>query len=102
MAEPYDVIIVGSGAGGGMSAYHLTKSGMKVLMLEAGRNHDPGHEPPMWHLPPRAPRLLAPGRAAAAFRDVLRARLGRHGHPGDPDARGGAAPAGRRDERAQH
>ena len=37
MAEPYDVIIVGSGAGGGMSAYHLTKSGLKVLMLEAGR-----------------------------------------------------------------
>ena len=28
----YDVVIVGSGAGGGMSAYVLTMSGLKVLM----------------------------------------------------------------------
>ncbi|HEX7946902.1 MAG TPA: NAD(P)-binding protein, partial [Phenylobacterium sp.] len=48
VADPYDVIIVGSGAGGGMSAYHLTKSGMKVLMLEAGRNYDPVAETPMY------------------------------------------------------
>src|SRR5436189_5084355 len=54
-AEPYDVIIVGSGAGGGMSAYHLTKSGLNVLMLEAGRNYDPVKETPMWNLPSEAP-----------------------------------------------
>ena len=34
----YDAIIVGSGAAGGMSAYVLCKAGLKVLMLEAGRN----------------------------------------------------------------
>ena len=34
----YDVIIVGSGAGGGQSAYTLTMNGVKVLLLEAGRN----------------------------------------------------------------
>jgi choline dehydrogenase-like flavoprotein len=37
----YDVIIVGSGAGGGMAAYMLSKSGAKVLLLEAGGYYDP-------------------------------------------------------------
>jgi choline dehydrogenase-like flavoprotein len=55
LPEPYDVIVVGSGAGGGMSAYHLTKSGLKVLMLEAGRNYDPVAETPMWNIPAQAP-----------------------------------------------
>ncbi|HEX5263663.1 MAG TPA: GMC family oxidoreductase [Phenylobacterium sp.] len=53
--EPYDVIIVGSGAGGGMSAYHLTRSGLKVLMLEAGRHYDPVTETPMFNTNAEAP-----------------------------------------------
>jgi choline dehydrogenase-like flavoprotein len=32
----YDVCIIGSGAGGGMAAYALTKAGASVVMLEAG------------------------------------------------------------------
>ena len=32
----YDVIIVGSGAGGGMAAYMLTKAGARVCLMEAG------------------------------------------------------------------
>jgi len=37
----YDVVIIGSGAGGGMAAYELTKAGAKVCVLEAGQYYDP-------------------------------------------------------------
>jgi choline dehydrogenase-like flavoprotein len=44
----YDVIVVGSGAGGGQAAYTLAMEGVKVLMLEAGRNYDVARETPMF------------------------------------------------------
>ena len=37
----YDAIIVGSGAGGGMSAYMLANAGMKIAVVEAGSFFDP-------------------------------------------------------------
>ncbi|MCO1334988.1 GMC family oxidoreductase [Microbulbifer sp. OS29] len=53
--KEYDILIVGSGAGGGMAAYVLATAGLKVLMLEAGRSYDPIKETPMFNLPKDAP-----------------------------------------------
>jgi len=36
MSNPYDAIIVGSGAGGGTLALHLAKAGKNILILERG------------------------------------------------------------------
>ena len=55
----YDVIVVGSGAGGGQSAYTFTMAGVKVLMLEAGRNYDPVKETPMFQIDSQAPLRAA-------------------------------------------
>ncbi|HQY06861.1 MAG TPA: FAD-binding protein [Lacunisphaera sp.] len=51
----YDVIVVGSGAGGGQTAYTLTLEGIKVLLLEAGRNYVPETETPMFETADQAP-----------------------------------------------
>jgi len=51
----YDVIVVGSGAAGGQSAYTLSMEGAKVLMLEAGRRYSPESETPMFQTPDQAP-----------------------------------------------
>lgn len=55
----YDVIVVGSGAGGGQAAYTLTLEGIKVLLLEAGRNYVPETETPMFETPDQAPLRAA-------------------------------------------
>ena len=36
MADRYDVIVIGSGAGGGTLAHRLAPSGKKILILERG------------------------------------------------------------------
>jgi len=36
MTESYDIMIIGSGAGGGTLAYHLAPSGKRILLLERG------------------------------------------------------------------
>jgi choline dehydrogenase-like flavoprotein len=53
----YDVVIVGSGAGGGQAAYTLTLAGLKCVMLEAGRSYDPVRETPMWNSPAEGPLM---------------------------------------------
>jgi len=55
-----DVVIVGSGAAGGMAAFSLTKAGLRCILLEAGRDYDPQAEVNMF-----APESDAPLRGAA-------------------------------------
>ena len=43
-AESYDVIIVGSGAGGGMASKILSEAGLSVAVVEAGSDFDPTKE----------------------------------------------------------
>ena len=53
--QEYDAIVVGSGAGGGMAAYVLTRRGLSVLLLEAGRDYRPAQETPMFQVQADAP-----------------------------------------------
>ena len=39
--EIYDAVIIGAGAGGGATAWALTKPGLRVLILDAGPAYDP-------------------------------------------------------------
>ena len=41
VSEPYDAIVVGSGATGGWAAKRLAEAGLQVALLEAGRNISP-------------------------------------------------------------
>ncbi|MBI4625013.1 MAG: GMC family oxidoreductase [Verrucomicrobia bacterium] len=62
----YDVIVVGSGAAGGQTAYTCVMEGAKVLMIEAGRNYDPTTETPMFQVNSQAP-LRGAGTPDKAF-----------------------------------
>ena len=42
--QKYDVVIVGSGAGGGMTALILAEAGLSVAVMEAGGDYDPAKE----------------------------------------------------------
>ncbi|MBS1487076.1 MAG: GMC family oxidoreductase [Bacteroidetes bacterium] len=54
--KTYDVVIVGSGAGGGMAAYVLSQAGLKILLLEAGPMYDPAKNVMQLKWPWESPR----------------------------------------------
>ena len=67
-AKDYDVLIIGSGASGGMAAYTLTKKGINCLMLDAGPLVDFKRERVIkTGLRTAVPRLRQTGQAAACF-----------------------------------
>jgi choline dehydrogenase-like flavoprotein len=81
MAAPYDVAIIGSGAGGGTLAYALAGTGKRILLLERG-DYVP-REQANWS--PRAVNL----EARYQTRDVWRDRDGHALHPHTNYAVGG-------------
>lgn len=54
--KSYDVCIVGSGAGGGMTALMLANAGVKVVLLEAGPLYDPAKNITQLKWPWESPR----------------------------------------------
>ena len=71
----WDVVVVGTGMGGGMLGYQLARSGRKVLFVEKGRSTLPGTP---GTIRAAMPELAEPqaSRSAATYFDAL-ARAGR-------------------------
>jgi len=60
--KTYDVVIVGSGAGGGVAAQVLANAGAKICMLEAGDFFDCTKHSKMFEWPYQAPHRAAATR----------------------------------------
>jgi choline dehydrogenase-like flavoprotein len=94
--EPYDAVVVGSGAGGGQTAYTLALEGARVLLLEAGRRYAPETETPMFHTPEQAP-LRAAGTPDKRFGFYDATVDGGWEVPGEPYVQSDESRAGRFD-----
>jgi choline dehydrogenase-like flavoprotein len=64
--EVHDVVVIGTGASGGMAAWNLTRQGLRVLMLDAGSKFQRSQ---FWsHVKPwQVPRKIAEGQKPPQF-----------------------------------
>ena len=81
--KTYDVVIVGSGAGGGVAAQVLAEAGAKVCVLEAGAWYDCNKQSAMFAWPYNAPHRAA-GTKERPFGYFDATLLGGWEVPGEP------------------
>src|SRR5277367_3028015 len=88
--KTYDVIVVGSGAGGGVAAHVLSLAGAKVCMLEAGGWYDATKQSDMFKWPYNAPHRAA-GSREKPFGYYDATLLGGWEVPGEPYTNAGGS-----------
>lgn len=76
----YDVIVVGSGYGGGVSACRLARSGLRVAVLERGREYAPGEFPTNAREATKALQVNGPSHTLGSPTALFDVRAGRDVH----------------------
>ena len=64
----YDIVVIGSGYGGGIAASRLARAGKRVCLLERGREIRPGEYPTLHSKLPENSRSTAPRNTLAPVR----------------------------------